>query len=311
MEALLSELQNIGRNEAVNLIVSALRPTSDLVPVNMRKQTGVRIQMHGPDEEELGHMFGWKTGVSMDQLAGKGTAFISIDGATPRPFRVYNVLPAQIEQAALSIAVTRPELDPASADAAGEPYATRAQRMHAAFTDLDTDDMAEDDAPAALAPAPSTGRRLTVVPTGADSWPDPFHTPDTPTSPAPALPAADWDDPRPQITHTRLIPAVSGMPGAPTPGWPLPEILRRALQAFTDADDDRMHSATLAETLNITPTEMAALLRALGIAPLENAFSRDGITRRGYARQDLITAAQRIHRREINIPDEVARWPAA
>ncbi len=312
LEALISELQNIGRNEAVNVVVSALRPTSDLVPVNMRKQTGVRIQMHGPDEEELGHMFGWKSGVSMDQLAGKGTGFISIDGATPRPFRAYNVLPAQIEQAALAIATTRPDLDPASADAAGEPYATREQRMRAAFTDLDTDDTDDpgDDyapAPAALATVATT-RRLTVVPGGADSWADPFDLARNPaTGPAPTASAADWPDPRPQLVRVEPVPAVP----APVPAHLLPEVLRRALQGFANAEDHRMHSAALADVLGITPTELGSLLRALGVKPLDSPFVRGGVSRRGYALEDLAAVAERICRGEIHVPDEVARWPAA
>ncbi|WP_405143839.1 hypothetical protein OG589_39820 [Sphaerisporangium sp. NBC_01403] len=325
LEGLLSDLQEIGRNEAVNLVVSALRPTSDLIPVNMRKQTGVRIQMYGPDEEELGHMFGWKTGVSMDQLAGKGTGFVSLDGATPRPFRAYNVLPAQIEQAAIAIATTRPDLDTASAHAAGEAYATRYQRMRAAFTDLEAN---HDDEPTGgyepdLSPAipadptaPSAhGRRFTVLPGGADTWADPHTIAHIPTRPAAAASAADWPDPRP-LPAARPVPAVPASPppatpGAAVPGWPLPEILRRALQTFTDADDDRMHSEDLASTLGLTKHELAALLRPLGIAPLDNAFNRNGASRRGYARDDLIAVAQRIHRSEIDIPEHVANWPAA
>ncbi|MBP2708206.1 hypothetical protein JOL79_30945 [Microbispora sp. RL4-1S] len=327
LEALLSELQNIGRNEAVNLIISALRPTSDLVPVNMRKQTGVRIQMHGPDEEELGHMFGWKSGVSMDQLAGKGTGFVSLDGATPRPFRAYNVLPAQIEQAALVIATTRPNLDPASADAAGESYASRYQRMAAAFADLDADDTTEEattypyalDHPPTSPPVPAApARRLTVLNGGADSWADPFTLART-TTPPPAGSAADWPDPRTRLRPAdQLAPAptnagapVPARPAAPTPGWPLPEILRRALHAFADANDDRMHSATLADALGITPTELAALLRPLGVTTLPRAFIRNGREARGYAREDLTAAAQRIHRGEITVPGEIAKWPAA
>ncbi|WP_371781721.1 hypothetical protein [Streptosporangium subroseum] len=287
LEALISELQNIGRNEAVNLIVSALRPTSDLVPVNMRKQTGVRIQMHGPDEEELGHMFGWKSGVSMDQLAGKGTGFISIDGSTPRPFRAYNVLPAQIEQAALAIAFSRPDLDAASADAAGHAYATRSQRMRAAFTDLDTDEYEGYELAVPAAPAAPI-RRLTVLPGGAESWSDPFDLARRPDpGPVPTASAASWPDPRQQLLRAEQIHPVSPAPQA----RPVPPIVARALAAFTDAGAERLHSAELADALGLTQTELADALRPYGITPLEQPFKRHGNRARGYALEDFHAVA--------------------
>jgi hypothetical protein len=290
LQKLLNELQNIGRNEAVNVIVSALRPTSDLIPVNMRKQSGVRVQMFGPDEEELGHMFGWGAGgkLSMDQLAGRGTGFVSVGGSTPRPFRVYNALPVQIEHAALAIAEHRPDLDPASADAAGQAYATRYGRMRSAFTDFDTDDGYDDgngDAGAAFPPAPgptSAGRHLSVVPGGAaEDWGDPF---DLAHRPAPALPvpaAAAWHAPRHAVTAAeppRQIPA---------PARQVPPVVAQAMHAFAAAGADRLHSTELAEALGTSPTELADALRPHGIAPLPTPFKRGGQRARGYALEDF------------------------
>lgn len=286
LEALLGELQNIGRNEAVNLIVSALRPTSDLVPTNMRKQTGVRIQMFGPDEEELNHMFGWNAKVSMDQLAGRGTAFISLNGGAPRPFRAFNVLPAQIEEAAIVIAGIRPDLDAASAEAAGHAYATRYDRMREAFTDVD--EQPELPAVYQAAPAPAVRPRFTVVQgTGnASDWPDlrDLVKPATPSMSS----AADWPDLIPQQAAPQAVEQI--------PARPVPEILRRALAEFDRSGDDRMHSATLAAALDMTPVELAAALREHGVTTLPNPFERGGTRGRGYALADLRAAAERIRR---------------
>ncbi|GAA0932401.1 hypothetical protein [Nonomuraea longicatena] len=289
LKELLNELQNIGRNEAVNMVVSALRPTSDLIPVNMRKQSGVRVQMYGPDTEELGHMFGWAIGgkLSMDQLAGRGTGFVSIDGSAPRPFRAYNALPGQIEQAALAIAATRPDLDPASAHAAGSAYATRYERMRWAFTDHDTDDDTDteygdaEDGAAPAFPATATaaaGRHLTALPGGADTWADPVSLAHRTTQHGSA---AAWAAPGHAVTAAappRQIPA---------PARPVPPIVGLALDAFTAAETGRLHSTELAEALGMSLTELADALRPHGITPRENPFKRGGVRARGYALEDF------------------------
>ncbi|GII91153.1 hypothetical protein [Sinosporangium siamense] len=313
LQAMLSELQNIGRNEAVNLILSALRPTSDLVPVNMRKQAGVRIQMHGPDNEELGHMFGWKAGVSMDQLAGKGTGFISFDGSPPRPFRGFQVLPAQIEQAAVSIAAMRPDLDAASAAAAGPHYAMRLNRMRQAFTNPDAE---LDELPV---PAPAVApRRLAAVPDGAGSWPDPHELIHRHAG------SLGWPDPH-RIEHVaqqqsgptlHTVRPAAGIPAVSA--RPIPEVLLRALAAFDTAGTARLHSEELAAALSIldaegkpNPTALADLLRPLGVTPLSNPFLRAGERGRGYARDDLSAAAERVQSGELAVPEQVTAWPAA
>ncbi|GAA3096411.1 hypothetical protein [Streptosporangium carneum] len=331
LEALLGELQNIGRNEAVNVIISSLRPTSDLVPTNMRRQTGVRIQMYGPDEDELGHMFGWHLGIAMDQLAGKGTGFISVDGAQPRPFRAYNITPSQIEAAALAIAGLRPDLDEASAQAAGPAYATRLERMRAVFAAM-ADDFDDEDgdvdgggpAPVACLPSgPSTGSaapvaaavvprpRFEVLSGGAAAdWPDLTTPAQPPAAPAATGTAADWPDLMAlPTTPSGLSGAPVTAPSAPAVEQPLPEIVRRTIAAFGAAE--RMHSETLAALLGLEQADLPGLLAPLGIRPLPRAFLVSGKHKRGYALADVLAAADRIHRGEVQVPPQVAAWPAA
>src|SRR5690606_22539142 len=72
----LEEIQRIGRNEAVNVIVSSLRATQDMISANVRKQSAVRIGMYVQDEEELAYLYGWNKGLSTADLPGPGTGFV-------------------------------------------------------------------------------------------------------------------------------------------------------------------------------------------------------------------------------------------
>ncbi|WP_157255053.1 hypothetical protein [Nonomuraea typhae] len=344
---LLGEVQNIGREPAINLVVSALRPTSDLVPVNMRKQSGVRILMHGPDDDEIGHMFTkWGQGLSMDALAGPGTAFISIGGSHPRPFRAHNNHPAMIEAAAIAVAGIRPDLDDASADAAGYWYETRYERMRQTFTATadDLDEESTGPAPArpgaavavpahpgrpAPMPAPKPypapysapgagqgGRHLVSVPEGASAtdWPDLMNPIPAPPVRQPTGSATDWPD---------LMNPIPQQPGAgPQAGAgqarPLPEIMRRVLEVFTHARANRIHSEALAAALGIVdgtgngdPVALAALLRPLGVTPLKRAFRVSGTEARGYALVNVRAVAEGIACGEIAVPAEVAEWSVA
>lgn len=297
LEQLLAELQNIGRDSATNVEVSALRPTSDIVPPNMRKQTGVRIQTHGPDEEELNHMFGWNRRPSMDDLAGTGTGFISIDGASPRPWRWYGIAPAQIEEIALAVADIMPNLDQASADAAGDDYTTRYDRIREYFAD-DAELLDEESDP--YTPPREFGRPdLSVVNGGSGGWGEIDSILANRGRRVEPAPVAQLGRSRPAGVLTRA------------PVQAVPVLLTRALAAFDDAGDDRMHSETLAQALELGQRDLAALLRPLGVTSLPHQFIRNGKNQRGYAREHLATAAERVARGELEVPPEVAEWPAA
>lgn len=91
----------------------------------------------------------------------------------------------------------------------------------------------------------------------------------------------------------------------------MPEFVRRALAAFDRARDDRMHSETLAAALDITPHDLAELLRPIEVRSLRNAFMRGGEEKRGYAREDIAQAADRIARGELDVPPELDAWQAS
>ena len=292
----LEQIQDIARDSAVNPILSGLRATSDTLSTSISTQTTCRIGMAGVDDSELSYLLGWK-GLSNDDLAGPGTAYMT-DGGPVRPMRVYDLLPQQIGALARQIATWQPTLDDASAAAAGEAYANRYARMRATFTrQLAAGDGAEQaDAETAAVPtgriiAPAGPvRHLRVVPpaNAEDGWLTPAERA---ARTAPAAPAADadaWLTP----TERRRAASADADQGDAEQGV-VPEILRAALAALDAAADDRMHTGVLAEALGLGEEEVRAQLAAEGVRPLPQPFERGGVRRRGYARDDLVAAAQR------------------
>ena len=308
LRAMLEELQRIGRNEAVNVVISSLRATQDMISPNVRKQAAVRVAMYVQDEEELAYLFGWNKGLSTSDLPGPGTGFIQDGQADPRPFRAYYMPPAEIVEASLAIARARPDLDDAAAAICGEAYATRYERMRAAFGGEPQMERGEEAAAAAVeVPRP----RLSVIHGGraqqpapavslaeAAEWPELHEVAAAARTPRLAV-AAEWPDLTPGRTADAPTPARTGLRLAAADERPalerrdVPPILARALQVFAAAGDDRMHSETLAAALGMTPVELAAALRPYGVSTLPNAFERGGRRARGYALADVEAAAAR------------------
>lgn len=310
LRSMLEEIQRIGRNEAVNVVFSSLRATQDMISPNVRKQASVRIGMYVQDEEELAYLYGWNRGASIDDLPGPGCGFIQDGQADPRPFRAYNLLPAEIVEAAVAIARSRPELDEAAAEVAGEAYARRYERMRGMFGDEPQGEIGRGDEAAAAAvevPRP----RLSVIHGGraqqpapavnlsaAAEWPDLHEVAAAARTPRLAV-AAEWPDLTPGRTADAPTPTRTGLRLAAADERPalerrdVPSLLARVLDAFAAAGDDRMHSAALADALGMTPGELAAALREYGVSTLPNPFERGGRRARGYALADVEAAAAR------------------
>ncbi|MFG6197750.1 hypothetical protein [Nonomuraea sp. JJY05] len=286
----LAEIQRIGRNEAVEVHFSGLRATQDVIPVNVKKQSSLRVGMYVQDAEEIAYLFGWGKGLSLEDLDGPGCGFIQFDQEKPRPFKAPFMEFLQITRAAIAISRIRPEFDPAAERAArsaiGSAFDTRFDRMRAAFTELDIDDdyeaQEEDMLPAVHTPAPAPAvpgqRDFTLVLGGnmAD-WPHPSE-----------IAAALENRPVPaQAVGVRIAP------GALPANDHAPELIRRALAVFEAAGDDRIHSEDLAAALGFpSKTELAAALSEHGVTTLPNAFERNGQRRRGYDRAHFAAATQ-------------------
>jgi hypothetical protein len=332
----LAEGQRIGRNEAVNYIISSLRPTAGMLHPDLLNQSAIRVATYGLSAADLGHLYDWKRGISMDDLPVKGTAFLGVMPDTPRPKKTWFLEPDQIKEAAIQIAGYRPDLDEASAEIANAQYAfnlggrkpevlsnlyaTRYERMRAAFTGQRQEEQEEpfSPAPATAGPARSTTATmerpapLRLISGGraasAKDWPDPFEAAPAATTTA-TISAKDWPDPLPGRTLTAAAPA--GQLTAPQPAnaaRPVPALIRRVLEIFDEAGDDRMHSETLAAELGLTPSRLAELLQPVEVRSLRNPIERGGKKARGYAREDFAQAAERIARGELEVPHELAAW---
>lgn len=166
--------------------------------------------------------------------------------------------------------------------------------------------------PAEVVPAPAIAGvpALRVLKGGAANWPD-LSVPAAP-EPEPVVggTAANWPDlfPAPSTRPSRPsrpAPKTSGPDTGPAAGRAAgsdaptavaevaaPEILARALAAFTAAGDDRMHSEVLAEALGYADQwALAEALRPYGVTTLPNKFTRNGAKKRGYSRDDIAAAA--------------------
>lgn len=318
----LEELQRIAGDAGINVLPSALRATQDVISTAVLAQCAIRVGMRMQDKAELAYLFGWQHQDAIDPADlpagndGKGSGFYSTGTAAPRPFKAYFMDPKQIKRAAIAIANTRPELDEESrqiADARfeidlknGRPplvvenlYSTRYERMRKAFASggQAEQEEPEDAIPAYSPPAPQR------QPAAAPAWSapsvgvdlsDPANWPDL-TASAPPAPARQ--------TAGVLTAA---------PVQTVPQILVQALAAFDAAGVERMHSETLAAALGVeSVVELPKLLGAIDVRPLAQAFIVNGGRARGYARQTLADAAEKVARGEIDVPDAVAEWPAA
>lgn len=261
----LEQIQRIARNEAVNLVLSVLRGTGDLVPAAMSTQTGVGICMKVRQQKEIAAVFesAWELKLRPEHLTAKGAGWIGVDGDLPVRYQGWNILPDDMEQMALRIARVRPDLDEASAAVAGEDYATRYERMRSLFTE--DAEIVEEPAPAAA----STSSRATA------DW-DLFGTSPSPAPAGPALGAADdgiadaviVDEPHTATATAGIVPAV--------------------LEVFDRHRADRLPRKVLADALTGGDEDrLRFLLKAEGVSPLKDPFRWGGELLRGYAREDL------------------------
>ena len=133
----LEEIQRIARNEAVNPILSVLRGTGDLVPAGMTTQTGVAICMKVRHQREIASVFeeAWDMKLQPHHLTSKGAGWLGVDGGLPRRKQSWNILPEQMDEQGRLISRVRSDLDESSAQAAGEDYATRYERMRKLFVE--------------------------------------------------------------------------------------------------------------------------------------------------------------------------------
>lgn len=307
---MLIKIQDELRDAGVRVEASSLRATQTYIDPDFKSQVGVKIGMRTQTDAELAYLFDW-VGLKVDDLPPY-CGYIQFDENTPEMFKSAELLPSHITEGAVHIANLRPDLDAAGQKIGGDWYANRYDRMRETFARaLDGNGQPQQSDVPVLEPSsvvtPMFGRPSHQPQQPAPNpseWENPLARY---TQPKPARRPSEWADPLERYSQQAATDVITR-----APVQAVPELLRQALAAFDSAGDDRMHSETLAQTLGIGSTrELAALLAHLGVKTLPNKFMRGNIERRGYARQDFADAARKVAAGEMEVPAEVADWPAA
>lgn len=270
LAANLEEIQRIARDAAVNPLLSVLRGTGDLVPAAMKTQTGVAICMKVNEQKEIAQVFdaAWDLKLRPEHLTAKGAGWISVEGATPMRYQGWNILPDDMEQAALRIAQVRPDLDGASAEAAGADYASRYERMRKLFVE-EGEVVEEEPEPAAAT---------------SGSWTSDWNLFGTP-APSPAPESA------PPTGRAALPVGNDGIEDAEiVEDTPIDDILVGALRVMADLGSDRATREQLAARLTGGDEELLkARMKKAGCCPI-HPLKVDGKPARGWYRRDIEAA---------------------
>jgi hypothetical protein len=155
------KIMRLGRDSGVNVLISALRPVGDHLPVQVRKNCTTRIGMRVEEKDEYDYTFENARGCEPHMIKHKGEGFIfrgEIDSA-PAKWRSFNMLPEQIEQVSIATSDLHPELDAKSLpEKFVEVYAQRWDRAAPYLNAMMDDDEPVAAAPVVEAPAPTAGR---------------------------------------------------------------------------------------------------------------------------------------------------------
>jgi hypothetical protein len=97
LAAALDELISIARAARVQEVFSGLRATSETIPTTLKKQVGVKVQMRPEDIDEIAQLFGWHSGVSVEDAPYPGSGLLKTpDSRGILPFRGYDLRPDAI-----------------------------------------------------------------------------------------------------------------------------------------------------------------------------------------------------------------------
>jgi S-DNA-T family DNA segregation ATPase FtsK/SpoIIIE len=130
----------MGREAGINFVIATLRPTGEMVPVEVRKNSSTRICTRVEEDSELGYMFP-QAGVKLRSrmLKSSGEAFISRgdpDAAdTPvRRMKFFHLLPDRIREIVLATTGLRPWLDDFSAAVGDLPFMIGSEELSAVYS---------------------------------------------------------------------------------------------------------------------------------------------------------------------------------
>nr|WP_192962909.1 FtsK/SpoIIIE domain-containing protein [Nocardiopsis sp. 90127] len=113
IKAKLEELSDRSRAASIRPLVCALRAVADSIPTSLMSQMRTRIGLRVNDEQDLHHLFGWKSKLpSASEMPAEGYGLIRHDPSeNPRLFRGLFADPNSADRVAEATASWRPELD--------------------------------------------------------------------------------------------------------------------------------------------------------------------------------------------------------
>ncbi|MEV0733420.1 hypothetical protein [Polymorphospora sp. NPDC050346] len=123
----LEEIQRIGRDSGVRMVIAGLRATAEVIgTASIKKLAGIRVAQAVGDADELNFLFGWKVKVSSEEATMPGTGHATIQRqGQPQPYRTYNLKPAGREHVVLATADRRPAIDTRARQLGGATLANR------------------------------------------------------------------------------------------------------------------------------------------------------------------------------------------
>jgi hypothetical protein len=105
------EVVRIARAMAINVILSTQRGTADYVPAQVKKAVSQMMTLRVADDSELSWLFGWKRGLSPEDLADHaGKGYIQRRNGAVRMFKAARLMPAQMTEMSRFVAGQEPAL---------------------------------------------------------------------------------------------------------------------------------------------------------------------------------------------------------
>lgn len=209
----LSQIMDLARDAAVNIVFSGLRATADVADPGFKAGTAIRIGMRVTDDAELAYGFGDYT-LSGSEVPYQGSGYILCghEDAAPQVFKAYYLAPKRMAAIGEQVTPWRPYLDARSAQVGGMGYATRWQRTARALWDRPAEHVLN------YGVGPDDSRRVgaSAVPAATTTGTAPAVRPTHPADPSMIVPTEGGFDEL--MRHARRMRGPdAGNPGAAGP----------------------------------------------------------------------------------------------
>lgn len=124
------------RAARIQLVMSTLRATADVIPPAVKAQVGGKVFMAPEDLHEVAQLVGWKSGMTVPDVSRPGHALVRASGRAAGAAQAWRVLPSRIREITPVIEALRAgtRLEDSAVKIAGSAYAERWTRYLAWHT---------------------------------------------------------------------------------------------------------------------------------------------------------------------------------